>query len=201
MLSRPRNQPIHPSRTTCPPASEDQDWRSFNGTLSRDRQPFPGPPLLPLRPPFGKTTLLAEWAAHSASRIGAAPARLPSRDEWEALPLRPIQGRFAWLSLDEGDNDPARFLAYLIAALRTVEPGLGAGALSALQSPQPPPFDAVLTALINDIAASQRDFVLVLDGYRLLDALLLAAYDITSWTLAGLVVAWRLQPEPDRPKS
>ncbi len=45
----------------------------------------------------------------------------------------------AWLSLDEGDNDPARFLAYLIAALQTVEPGVGEGVLSALQSPQPPP--------------------------------------------------------------
>ncbi|HEC35620.1 MAG TPA: LuxR family transcriptional regulator, partial [Anaerolineae bacterium] len=111
---------------------------------------------------FGKTTLLSEWAA--------------SCD-------RPV----AWLSLDEGDNDPARFLAYLVAALQTVEPDIGAGVLAALQSPQPPPMEAVLTALINDIAAiphpvgaglapaqggdrNGRPCVLVLDDYHLITA-------------------------------
>ena len=116
---------------------------------------------------FGKTTLLSEWAA--------------SCD-------RPV----AWLSLDEGDNDPARFLAYLIAALQTVEPDIGAGVLAALQSPQPPPVEAVLTTLINDIAAiphpvgaglapaqggdrkggdrKGRPYVLILDDYHLITA-------------------------------
>ena len=65
---------------------------------------------------FGKTTLLGEWAA--------------------TLP-RPA----AWLSLDEGDKDPARFLTYLVAALRTIEPNFGEGVLGVLQSPQPPPID------------------------------------------------------------
>ncbi|RKY23192.1 MAG: hypothetical protein DRP83_09620, partial [Planctomycetota bacterium] len=82
---------------------------------------------------FGKTTLLSEWI-HCRGAVTA-----------------PLQ--VAWLSLDEGDNDPARFLAYLVAALQTVEPGIGAGVLTALQSPQPPPVEAALTALINDIAA------------------------------------------------
>ena len=45
----------------------------------------------------------------------------------------------AWLSLDQGDNDPARFWAYVVAALQTVQPGLGERALAALQSPHPPP--------------------------------------------------------------
>src|SRR2546421_11255774 len=66
---------------------------------------------------FGKTTLLAEWLA-------AAPA----------------DGRSsAWLSLDESDNDPASFWTYLITALQRVEPGVGASAISLLQSHQPAP--------------------------------------------------------------
>ena len=71
---------------------------------------------------FGKTTLLAEWLA-------AAPA-----DERSA----------AWLSLDQGDNHPASFWTYLIAALQTAAPGVGASALALLQAPQPPPIETVL---------------------------------------------------------
>jgi LuxR family transcriptional regulator, maltose regulon positive regulatory protein len=57
------------------------------------------------------------------------------------------------LSLDEGDNDPARFLAYLVAALRTIAPKIGEGALGALLSPQPLPTESVLTAPVVDQAA------------------------------------------------
>ena len=64
---------------------------------------------------FGKTTLLSEWV----HRRGAVTA--------------PLQ--VAWLSLDEADNDPARFLAYFIAALQTVEENIGEGTLGAFQSP------------------------------------------------------------------
>ena len=65
---------------------------------------------------FGKTTLLAEWLAAAAA-----------------------DGRsVAWLSLDQRDNDPALFWTYLVAALKTAAPGVGAGALSLLQPPQPP---------------------------------------------------------------
>ena len=114
---------------------------------------------------FGKTTLLSEWVAGSE---------------------RPV----TWLSLDESDNDPARFLVYFIAALQTLalsqvegievrqEPAaqqepvgiIGKGALSALQSPQPPPTEAILTALINEIAAIPNRIVLVLDDYHLIEA-------------------------------
>ncbi|HNS04158.1 MAG TPA: LuxR C-terminal-related transcriptional regulator [Anaerolineae bacterium] len=113
---------------------------------------------------FGKTTLVSEWVAAGA---GAAPAR-----------------RVAWLSLDAGDNDPARFLAYLVAALQTIFPDIGAGVLAALESPQPPPVEALLTTLLNELArlspaaapprlaspAAGADFVLVLDDYHALDA-------------------------------
>ena len=94
---------------------------------------------------FGKTTLVSEWAAGGA---------------------RPI----AWLSLDAGDSDPARFLAYLVAALQTLFAGIGAGVLTALESPQPPPAEALLTALLNELATVRQEFLLVLDDYHLVDA-------------------------------
>ena len=76
----------------------------------------------------------------------------------------------AWLSLDEGDNDPTRFLTYLVAALRTIAPTIGEGMAGVLQSPQPPPIEAILTALLNDIAALPDPFILVLDDYHAIDA-------------------------------
>ncbi|MGH3086764.1 MAG: LuxR C-terminal-related transcriptional regulator, partial [Rubrobacteraceae bacterium] len=94
---------------------------------------------------FGKTTLLSEWVA--GCELAAA-----------------------WLSLDEGDNDPTRFLAYLVAALRTIAANIGEGALVALRSPQPPPTESILTSLLNEITAVEEDFVLVLDDYHVIDA-------------------------------
>lgn len=96
---------------------------------------------------FGKTTLVSTWIAGCG---------LPA----------------AWLSLDEGDSDPTRFLAYLIAALQTVAPQVGQGALAALHAsqPQPPPAEAILTAVLNDIAALPDRFILVLDDYHAIDA-------------------------------
>ena len=102
---------------------------------------------------FGKTTLVSEWIANCG---------------------RPA----VWLSLDEGDSDPARFLAYLVVALQAVgqrrEEGvagkIGAGVLGALQSPQPPSIESMLTSLLNDIAADAADFILVLDDYHRVDS-------------------------------
>ena len=99
---------------------------------------------------FGKTTLVSEWVTGCER-------------------LEP-QVRAAWLSLDEGDNDPARFLAYLIAALRTVEASIGKGVLSALQSPQPPPAEAVLASLINEVAAIPGSIILVLDDHHTIES-------------------------------
>lgn len=80
---------------------------------------------------YGKTTLLAEWA------------RRP----------QPC----AWLSLDAGDNDPARFWRHVIAALDRARPGV-AERLSGLLGPPPPAsFDRVVTALINDLDAGPVD--------------------------------------------
>jgi len=97
---------------------------------------------------FGKTTLLADWLAAVA-----------------------IDGpTVTWLSLDQSDNHPASFWTYLIAALQTAESHIGAGAISLLQSPQPPPIEAVLTPLLNELSAMSTDVTLVLDDYHVIDA-------------------------------
>lgn len=91
----------------------------------------------------GKTTLLGDWL------IGRShPA--------------------AWLSLDAGDNDPARFLTYLVAALRTRAPGLGEGVLGALRSPQRPALPALLTPLLNELTQRDDSLVLVLDDFHVI---------------------------------
>ena len=94
---------------------------------------------------FGKSTLVSEW-------VNACE--------------RPT----AWLSLDEGDNDPIRFLTYLVAALQAAAPGVGEGLIPALQSPHPPPAEAVLTSLVNALTRVSQGVVLVMDDYHLVDA-------------------------------
>ena len=94
---------------------------------------------------FGKTTLVSEWVATYAQPI-------------------------AWLSLDEGDNNTARFLSYVIAALQTIKPNIGAGVLAVFQSPQQTPPEASLTILLNEISALQDNFILVLDDYHVIDS-------------------------------
>jgi LuxR family transcriptional regulator, maltose regulon positive regulatory protein len=94
---------------------------------------------------FGKTTLLSEWAADSKQPV-------------------------AWLSLDEGDSDPARFLTYLISALQTIQPKVGVGVLEVLQTPQLPPIEGLLTTLLNDLTTLSDPSILVLDDYHVLDS-------------------------------
>jgi len=94
---------------------------------------------------FGKTTLVSEWIASCGKPV-------------------------AWLSLDEGDNDPARFLSYLVAALQTIKTGIGEGFLAALQSPEPPQAETILTTLLNEISVIPEHFLLFLDDYHLIDS-------------------------------
>ena len=94
---------------------------------------------------FGKTTLVSEWIASCGMPV-------------------------AWLSLDKGDNDPARFISYLVKALQMIQAGIGEGLLVALQSPQPLQFENILTTLLNEITTIPDNFILVLDDYHLIDA-------------------------------
>jgi LuxR family maltose regulon positive regulatory protein len=93
---------------------------------------------------FGKTTVLSDWVA----RIG-----------------RPETGmRVAWLSIESGDNDPVRFFGYLVAALQSADAAIGA-ALPAGERPS----EATLTALVNDLAGSAHEILLVLDDFHLIE--------------------------------
>ena len=94
---------------------------------------------------FGKTTLLTEWLAAADGRSTA------------------------WLSLDPRDNDPVIFWTYLLSALQTTAPGVGADALALLGEPHAS-IDDVLATLVNDLDAVPHDAVLVLDDYHVITA-------------------------------
>ncbi|HEV8191978.1 MAG TPA: hypothetical protein VGP82_10910, partial [Ktedonobacterales bacterium] len=92
---------------------------------------------------FGKTTLLSEWASSNENEL-------------------PV----AWLSLDEGDDEPARFWTYVLTALEGVQGGVSRNALALLQSGQSVPIETPLTMLINALAALPFEFALVLDDFH-----------------------------------
>ncbi|MBA4386275.1 MAG: LuxR family transcriptional regulator, partial [Anaerolinea sp.] len=94
---------------------------------------------------FGKTTLVSEWTSQCD---------------------RPV----AWLSLDESDNTPTSFLAYLITALQTIQAGIGETMLTALQSLQVPPIEPLLIDLLNEISSTPDSIILILDDYHLIDS-------------------------------
>jgi LuxR family maltose regulon positive regulatory protein len=92
---------------------------------------------------FGKTTLLSEWIHHQKRSA-------------------------AWISLDKGDNDLARFFAYFISAFRIIEDALSEEAMALIESPQLPSIEVILTPLINSITESASHFTLVLDDYHVI---------------------------------
>ena len=98
---------------------------------------------------YGKTNLASEWT-HS----------LQSEDT--------SNNRITWLSLEEADSEPIRFLSYVIAALQQVAPEIGVGALSLFEMTQSPPINTVLNELINDIAGLDYHIMLVLDDYHVI---------------------------------
>ena len=93
---------------------------------------------------FGKTTLLSEFAADCDVPV-------------------------AWFSIDMDDNDPTRFLAYVIGALDSIERGFGDSLLPMPQTPKPEPLEPLLTVMINAIAEEFPPHVLVLDDYHLIE--------------------------------
>ncbi len=129
---------------------------------------------------FGKTTLLSAWA-------------------------RELEHPVAWLSLDAGDNDPARFLAYLIAALQQVGPAIGREIQAQTASGTGQALEFAVAALINDVSALSLRFTLVLDDYHVIEEaaihgalrelvthqppgmhLVIATREDPPWPLAGL---------------
>jgi len=104
---------------------------------------------------FGKTMLVSTWVEDLRQGLS-----------------KENKNQVIWLSLDENDNDLARFLSYFIAALNQIEEtdtAFGKGALNLLQSPQPPPSESILTLLINEISTFHNRIILVLDDYHLID--------------------------------
>jgi len=92
---------------------------------------------------FGKTTLAMEW-------------------------LTDLDSQVLWLSLEEEDNDPARFLTYLVAAFQQADAEIGTRSIQMLQSQQPPQSETLITALINDLAEKKMLLILTLDDYHLI---------------------------------
>ena len=94
---------------------------------------------------FGKTTVIREWTTDV--KLGK---------------------RFGWLSLDDGDNDPVRFLVYLVSAIQKVKAEIGQSILVSLNSVQVPPLTDLVETLINEISIEAEPFLLVLDDYHLI---------------------------------
>lgn len=94
-------------------------------------------------PGSGKTTLVSEWA-------------------------RQCKRSVAWVSLDKTDNDPAGFCTYLATALQAQHASIKGAALGMLNTLYTPPIEAVMSALLNEIAADPSDLVLILDDYHVI---------------------------------
>jgi len=92
---------------------------------------------------FGKTTLICTW-------------------------IRECEQPAAWLSLEDSDNDPVRFLSYLITAFQTIQPELAAGLLSEFHTLKPSAAEYVLTQLLNEITDIEEHCILVFDDYHLI---------------------------------
>jgi LuxR family transcriptional regulator, maltose regulon positive regulatory protein len=94
---------------------------------------------------YGKTALVSRWLKENG---------VPS----------------AWLSLDAGDNDPTRFLQYLITAIQSITPGIGDDLLDMLQGAQPAQHENVINLLSNELAATSDPFVLVMDDFHVINS-------------------------------
>jgi LuxR family maltose regulon positive regulatory protein len=92
---------------------------------------------------FGKTALLAHWA-------------------------RSLQRPVAWLSLDGGDDDPARFWRYVATAMDVVRPGVAGRVEALLRAAPQPPLEGLVTVLVNALVDLPDEAILVLDDYHLI---------------------------------
>jgi LuxR family maltose regulon positive regulatory protein len=143
----------------APPARPNQVTRqSLLEKLNRAR--LRGIPVLVSAPAgFGKTTLVGDWVRCS---------RLP----------------FAWLALDEGDNDLLVFWRYMDAALQMIDSHIGESLRPALSSMQAPVIQQIITGLVNDILNIETEFILVLEDYHVIE--LAAIHDSLNFLLDHL---------------
>ena len=125
---------------------------------------------------FGKTSLLADWSQRGERLVG-------------------------WLSLDAGDNDPVRFWRHTVAALDRVRPGLADRISPMLGPPAPASFEALTTAVVNELAAEDGQALLVLDDYHLIDAQPVHAslQFLLEHQPPGLHVVLATRPDPQLP--
>ncbi|MGD8603494.1 MAG: LuxR C-terminal-related transcriptional regulator [Anaerolineales bacterium] len=108
---------------------------------------------------YGKTTLVIQWLSN---------AEVPA----------------AWVTLEPAENDPIRFLVYIVAALRTVDADIGTGVQAMLQAPQQPPREVILGQLVNELAAYPNCLVLVLDDYHVIQEV--AVHEILNFLVEHL---------------
>ena len=112
--------------------------------------------------------------------------------------MRDFKKPVGWVSLDAADNIPVNFLTYFITALQDTIPAICQSILNALQSPQPPPIDLLLTALINSISSHKDDIILVLDDYHVIESQ--DVHDAVSFIVehlppqVHLIIASRIDP-------
>lgn len=134
------------TKTNIPTLKRDQVLRKrINEALSEGIRVGRKLTLISAPAGFGKTTLVCEWLEM---------CKIPA----------------AWISLDEGDGDPARFLTYLITALQTLISGVGDGMLATLQSSQPVSPKELLPSLLNELASTEDIFIFVLDDLHTVDS-------------------------------
>lgn len=98
---------------------------------------------------YGKSTLLSEWI-HSSTK------------EQDSI-------NFAWLTVDQQDNDFKRFSTYLVAAIKKIEPTFGKAISNLLGSDQSISTDTILTLVINELVSLENPLVIILDDYHAID--------------------------------
>ncbi|MCA9929630.1 MAG: hypothetical protein KC419_14185, partial [Anaerolineales bacterium] len=104
---------------------------------------------------FGKTTTITAWLHQLIESVPGI-----------------TQAQIAWLSLDSADNDPARFLAYFVAALQTVDDAIGHGISTGIQPPEAVDWESLMVAALNGVTAVSDTYdpiFLILDDVHLIE--------------------------------
>lgn len=104
---------------------------------------------------YGKSTLVSDWLTESHALI---PNQKPTTEGQSS--------KMAWLSLDEADDEPGRFLLYFVAALQKMEPAFSAELFAVLQAGQLPPLELLVTTLVNEMLDWQNLHLLTLDDFQ-----------------------------------